>query len=384
MFARSALGFNANRQVGSQGGAWYTGLGSLLGVKNNAPVGGGVPTNVNDASLQDLLDRLSVKNRPAPNTTGLSPQLAAALTTLSQPNGAVKIDAKTWEALGQAYMSTSGVGRSQLAQALQAGGFHAEASTDGKYVTFTNGAIYATVEPSTNRLRFTNGNAIGCYAGPELIKTMSVSGNTVTVRTDEGEEVWDSQTGKGTINGRPIQPQAAAVVPYEAPRGPMLESTTDDLQEPAWNPSEGLDAYGDQYDAAVKAMGGQVVSPSQTGDGDAEQFNCHSFSLTGGQGDLFDTFSRPGYPHWLNNPMSELTTGNYGLVAPTQRVHPGDVIVYVKDGAVTHTGVVREVDANGNPSLIESKFGALGLYLHDPYDVPGEYGAPEQIFRPQT
>ena len=143
-----------------------------------------------------------------------------------------------------------------------------------------------------------------------------------------------------------------------------------------------MSEYAPAYDAAVEAMGGEVVEPSEANEPAKDVYNCHSYATTDGAGDLFDPFSRSGYPHWLNNPMHRLTTGPFGRVAADQRVQAGDIIVYRQSDKVTHTGVVREVDANGNPSLIESKFGTLGLYRHEPHDVPAQYGSPAEFFRP--
>jgi hypothetical protein len=145
-----------------------------------------------------------------------------------------------------------------------------------------------------------------------------------------------------------------------------------------------MDDYGPAYDEAVLNTGGRVIEPTDPDEPAQDLYNCHSFALTDGQGDLFDPFMRETHPHWLNNPLNQLTTGAWGQVQPTQKVHPGDAVVYYKDGKPTHTGVVRQVDAQGNPTLVESKFGVLGRYIHEPFDVPGQYGAPTAFYRPES
>jgi hypothetical protein len=356
------------------GSAWATGLSSLLGggAKPPAPA----PTT---ASVQDLLDRIDLRTRPqAP--AGADPRVAVALSKLASGGKPGPLE---WEALGKAYAFANGLERSKLAEQLQAGGFKAEIGTDNRYATFTNGSVTITAEPASGKLRVASGSNVWCYQQDKLVETMSQAGNSVTVTTSAGQEVWDTQTGEATRNGQPLQPRMAPVVPGEPRRVYWDAPQEDDLDEPPWDPNMDMGVYGDQYDEAIQAMGGQVIEPSQTDEGEAEQFNCHSYSTTLGEGDLFDPFSRTGFPHWLNNPLHQLTTGGYGRVAPDQRAHVGDVIVYrTEDGVVTHTGVVREVDPDGNPSLVESKFGALGLYLHDPFDIPDQYGGPAELYRP--
>ena len=80
--------------------------------------------------------------------------------------------------------------------------------------------------------------------------------------------------------------------------------------------------------------------------------------------------------------MRQLATDAWGRLAADQRVHVGDVVVYKKDGKVTHTGVVEAVDRDGNPTRIESKFGILGKYVHDTFDVSALYGQPAEFYRP--
>jgi hypothetical protein len=64
-----------------------------------------------------------------------------------------------------------------------------------------------------------------------------------------------------------------------------------------------------------------------------------------------------------------------------QEIHdprPGDLVVYRTNGAVAHTAVVRYV-ADGQPPLVEGKWGALGIYIHPIEESP--YGADYTIQR---
>jgi hypothetical protein len=383
------VGFDGNRKLVSQSGsgAWYSGLSSWF--RGNKPSAispsGAPPVNDNGTSsaIPELLDRLLLK-RSSPASAAPDAITVDTLARISKPGGAAGVSGSAWAALGQTYLATNGVGRAQMASQLLAAGFHVEASHDGEFVTIANNTVTITTEPSTQRTRVANATVAWCYSGDEMVQSLRFSGNTVTVTTEEGEEIWNGLTGAGTLNGVPIAPAPAAINAGEPLRGPELVPNTNDLQVPPWTPTTSMLRYGSAYDSAVQAMGGEVVEPSQTGEPTIDQFNCHSYGLTLGHGDLFDPFSRTAFPHWLNNPMYLLTTGHFSQLASTQRAHPGDLIVYAANGIITHTGVVKAVDDNGNPSQIESKFGTLGLYVHGPHEVPAEYGAAAALFRPNT
>ena len=57
---------------------------------------------------------------------------------------------------------------------------------------------------------------------------------------------------------------------------------------------------------------------------------------------------------------------------------PGDLVVYRANGAVTHSAIVRYV-TDGQPTLVQSKWGALGIFLH-PIDR-SPYGAGFTFYR---
>lgn len=68
------------------------------------------------------------------------------------------------------------------------------------------------------------------------------------------------------------------------------------------------------------------------------------------------------------------------IFAPNIRV--GDVICYRDSiNIITHTGRVWSLDAAGQPSLIQSKWGGLGEYLHPPLTVPASYGTNVSYWR---
>jgi hypothetical protein len=374
------MGLSPNRSltVGpTRSGGLLSRLGSWF-----KPKSGGAPAAPQPAGIQDLLDRLTL-TQPATGPVALAdPAAAQAARQLSVPGQALSVTPAGWEALATQFQRLGAADRTRLASQLAAGGVKVDAGTDGRYVSFTANGLRVTAEPATQRLRRTQGDTVLGYEGSALVTAMKVAGDKVEVTTAEGKQTWVAGAGQGYEDGLPIAPRFAAPVPGEAPRNAWATPPSDDLVEPTWTTGTRMAEYGPAYDQAMAATGGAVVQPTQPNAAATDMYNCHSFATTGGQGDLFDPFMRETHPHWLNNPMYRLTNGPFAQVADTQRVHPGDVVVYRKDGVVTHTGVVREVDADGNPSLVESKFGTLGLYEHEPFDIPASYGEPSAFYRP--
>ncbi|AWM40891.1 hypothetical protein GobsT_05450 [Gemmata obscuriglobus] len=83
--------------------------------------------------------------------------------------------------------------------------------------------------------------------------------------------------------------------------------------------------------------------------GPSDEFNCHGWVFTGGK--------------FLLSPDDVeliLKENGYAEVAQPQ---PGDVVVYRNNGTVSHTALVRYV-AEGQPVLVEGKWGTMGLFLH--------------------
>jgi len=83
--------------------------------------------------------------------------------------------------------------------------------------------------------------------------------------------------------------------------------------------------------------------------GPDEVSNCHGWVFTGGK-----FFLAP------DDVEAILKENGYQEVHVPQ---PGDVVVYRQGGAVAHTAIVRYV-TEGQPVLVEGKWGVLGVYLH--------------------
>jgi len=128
----------------------------------------------------------------------------------------------------------------------------------------------------------------------------------------------------------------------------------------------------DFFTAQGLTMGDQVGERQVVKTGDpANSYDCHGYVFTGNK--------------WINNDQVEKIRMENGY---TERgagmVQVGDLVIYRDDMGVTHTGIVRAICANGQASVIESKWGRLGRYLHQPGDVPSSYGTPRYYSSPRA
>jgi hypothetical protein len=96
--------------------------------------------------------------------------------------------------------------------------------------------------------------------------------------------------------------------------------------------------------------------------------NCHGWAFTGGKFAIRGT-----------DVPTILADNGYGAVREPQA---GDLAIYTgPEGDVTHTGIVRSIDPDSGLILIESKWGALGVYLHAPEAQP--FGRDYTFYRSQ-
>ena len=136
------------------------------------------------------------------------------------------------------------------------------------------------------------------------------------------------------------------------------------------------DATEAEADAVLDALGLKDKVEKKAGPSDS--YDCHGWTFTCGK-------------KWINNDQVQKkilddkgnVIGTTGILddngySKTTKPQVGDIAVYRdSNGDITHTGIVREVDENGNVVDVESKWGAYGRYDHKPGDVPPEYGTPE-------
>ena len=88
-------------------------------------------------------------------------------------------------------------------------------------------------------------------------------------------------------------------------------------------------------------------------------YDCHGYTFLGGAA-------------WINDTEVDAILHDNGyLVTTTPAV--GDIVIYRRNGEVTHSGVITAV-SGGKVTRINSKWGRLGLYSHAPQDVPATYG----------
>jgi hypothetical protein len=83
--------------------------------------------------------------------------------------------------------------------------------------------------------------------------------------------------------------------------------------------------------------------------------NCHGWVFAHGQCGVHDS----------EVPTILADNGYEAVPVPLQ----GVLAVYTDDGAISHSGIVREVDPLGRP-LVESKWGPFGVYLHAATAIP--------------
>jgi hypothetical protein len=83
--------------------------------------------------------------------------------------------------------------------------------------------------------------------------------------------------------------------------------------------------------------------------------NCYGWIFTGGKFGVRDS-----------EVQMILEDNAYNIV---EKPREGDLAIYTRGNQIAHAGIVRQPDPNG-PILVESKWGALGLYLHVPEKHP--------------
>jgi hypothetical protein len=96
--------------------------------------------------------------------------------------------------------------------------------------------------------------------------------------------------------------------------------------------------------------------------------NCHGWVFAGGR-------------YWVEGSQVDTILSENGY-APVKSPQPGDLVIYRAETGVNHTGMVRYV-ADGQPVLVESKWGSMGVYLHRVSD--SVYGTSFKYYRsPRT
>lgn len=106
--------------------------------------------------------------------------------------------------------------------------------------------------------------------------------------------------------------------------------------------------YVKQYKSAIHR---DEVGPCNT-------FNCHGLTFA----------ARRTSVEAADVPLI-LTDDDYIEVRDKKKVKPGDIAIFRKNGEITHSGIVVEVDELRGPRLL-SKWGFLHEVIHYPFEGP--------------
>lgn len=118
------------------------------------------------------------------------------------------------------------------------------------------------------------------------------------------------------------------------------------------------DAY--EQRIALKKKVESQYSPAKVVRDATRTYNCHAFVHANRHA-------------WFHEITQFLRDDDYIPVTP-DLVRVGDVVVYAKNGELTHSGVITQL-SNGRPTEVKSKWGAWPEVTHPPERVPGIYGS---------
>jgi hypothetical protein len=76
---------------------------------------------------------------------------------------------------------------------------------------------------------------------------------------------------------------------------------------------------------------------------------------------------------WVRSPEVAIADDFVGVTGAPQ---VGDVVLYLKDALLTHSAEVVEVNEAGEVTKVKGKWGEAAELIHDPHEVPPEYGIP--------
>ncbi len=116
------------------------------------------------------------------------------------------------------------------------------------------------------------------------------------------------------------------------------------------------------------------------------RFNCYSYALysTNYQTNQYvvdntaDEFMNEGplYAYFTDPHFTKVPNYRAGSNDSANIANVGDVVFYFKsktDMVILHAGVVSQIDSNGKPTMVISKWGPSGLYEHAPTAIPRDY-----------
>lgn len=147
-----------------------------------------------------------------------------------------------------------------------------------------------------------------------------------------------------------------------------------------------IEIEGNTYPISIKEDGEKVtdfaIYPRELTDAEKKKINednkqkYPSITVVADSSFAYDchglTFKTSGV--WIDNDQVDKILHDQGWIIQAGKAKVGDIVIYRKNGKVTHSGVVEEVDNDGKVTKVRSKWGSQGEYIHDPKDVPDSYG----------
>ncbi|MCS6595297.1 DUF7689 domain-containing protein [Bacillus cereus] len=142
-------------------------------------------------------------------------------------------------------------------------------------------------------------------------------------------------------------------MPYE-PKSDFKTSKGNVAPDFHWNGSD--DTYRDRDQ--IKNLIERDYRPAQVLSPATRTYNCHGYAHANSHA-------------WFNE-IKQFLEDDYEPFTPG-RLRIGDIVVYVKDNAVTHSAVIHELNNNVIVKL-KSKWGAWSEVMHGKNNVPAVYG----------
>jgi hypothetical protein len=167
----------------------------------------------------------------------------------------------------------------------------------------------------------------------------SIVGSAAVYQAEEAEAIDRGMSDLGLMTGRPGG-TARAEARATTDRGSELTL----LQTTTLHPAGELDAA--EGRVLQSGPGRDQVIRRDSAD---QRTNCHGWVFTAGR-------------FWVSGETVGLILEENGY-EPVSDPMPGDLVIYRVRGTIAHSAVVRYV-TDGQPVLVEGKWGAGGVYLH--------------------
>lgn len=98
--------------------------------------------------------------------------------------------------------------------------------------------------------------------------------------------------------------------------------------------------------------------------GPINKYNCHGYTFLRSSG-------------WLEHNIEEILSDQEFKTVEASKAKVDDVVIYRKNGKITHSGVIKEINENNAKHVVESKWGNGSLMQHFINEVKSSYGEPQ-------